>query len=815
MTAPHRPHLSLDDFASAARAKLPPDVWDFVEGGAGHERTLAANRDAFGRIRLRPRVLTGVSTVDPGVTVLRRRWAAPVGIAPMAYHTLIHPDGELASARAACARGLPLVVSTMAGRAFDEIRAQTTAPLWLQLYPLRDPDTTACLVTAAERAGFEALVLTVDAPRLGRRLRDLRNGFRLPDGVVPVNLPASWRDGSGRPAGHAATSFATGLTWDDVARLCGSTTLPVLVKGVLTAEDARLAVAAGVAGVVVSNHGGRQLDGVSAAVDVLPEVVRAVDGTVAVLLDGGVRTGIDVLAALALGATAVLVGRPVLHGLAVAGEPGVGDVLRILIEDLAESMLLAGLATIADIGPAAITAPAARHHEPAAAPLPTDPTTVPVCGEPAAPGLHLTQLHASLRHPVLRTMTFLNDIVARYPQAVSFAPGRPFEGGYDLAELTGHLRSYLDHRHAQGHGENALTRELFQYGPTAGTIRDIVARSVAEDEGIRAAPEAYVITVGAQEGLLITVRALCAGPDDVLLVPDPCYTGITGVASLLGVTVRAVPETADGPDLACLERLLARLRAEGQRARLLYLVPDAANPSGTTMGRAARERLLEVLRPHGTLVLEDTPYRLLGPADRPPTLKALDRHGQVVHVGSFAKSAFPGARVGYVIADQVVHRPAGTGLLVDELTKIKSMVTVNTSPVSQALVGGLLLRADHRLGEATVPAARRYSTMMRLLRTELDRHFPQPLRDRLGVGWNDPASGFFLSLTVPFVAADDQLDHCAREYGVLWTPMSYFHVEPGPDAGLHAIRLSVSYLTEQGIIDGVGRLARFITDTCA
>ncbi len=804
-------YLTLDDLAATARSKLPAEVWDFVEGGAGRERTLAANRDAFARIRLRPRVLTGVTEVDPRVDVLGRAWAAPVGIAPLAYHTLVHPDGELATARAAGACGVPLVVSTMAGRAFDEIRAETTAPLWLQLYPLRDPAATAHLVRTAERAGFDALVLTVDAPRLGRRLRDLRNGFRLPDGVAPVNLPASWRTGAARPAGHAETHFATGLTWDDVARWCASTTLPVIVKGVLTAEDARLAVAAGVAGLVVSNHGGRQLDGATASIDALPEVARAVDGAAVVLLDGGVRTGADVLGALALGATGVLVGRPVLHGLAVDGEQGVGEVLRILIEEFVESMFLTGLAAVADIGPATVTAPV------------TGPVTAPVTGSVTGPleptagalptGLHLTDLHASLRHPVLRTMTFLNEIVARYPDAVSFAPGRPFEDGYDLAELSGHLGAYLEHRQAGGQTGTVLTRELFQYGPTAGTIRDIVARTVAQDEGIHVAPEAYVITVGAQEGLLITVRAFCAGPDDVLLVPDPCYTGVTGVASLLGVSVEAVPETTDGPDLAYLDRLLARLHAEKRRARLLYLVPDAANPSGTTMSRDAREHLLHLLRPYGTVVLEDTPYRLLGPADRPPTLKALDRHGQVVHVGSFAKSAFPGARVGYVIADQTVYRPDGTGLLADELSKIKSMVTVNTSPVSQALIGGLLLRAGHRLGEATAPAARRYSAMMRLLRAELDRHFPQPVRDRLGVSWNDPDSGFFLSLTVPFVAGDEQLDDCARRYGVLWTPMSYFHVHA--DAGQRAVRLSVSYLTEQEIVDGVGRLARFITDTAS
>jgi (S)-3,5-dihydroxyphenylglycine transaminase len=350
--APVSGALTLADVAELAAARLGPDVWDYIEGGAGEERTVAANRAAFDRTWLRPAALAGARTAGatPGsdVTVLGRTWAAPFGVAPTAYHTLIHPDGELATVRAAGAAGVPVAVSTFAGRTFGELAAVAATPLWLQVYCFRDRGITDAMVRQAVDAGFEALLLTVDTPFLGRRLRDVRNAFRLPDGVRPVNLPAG---DYGSPSAHARAQLDPALDWPEVGRLAGVAGLPVLVKGVLSGADAHRAVEAGAAGVVVSNHGGRQLDGAPATLSVLPEVVTAIGGAVPVLFDGGVRRGADVLAALAGGAGAVLLGRPVLHGLAAGGREGVRRVFDIVREELLDAMALCGLSGIGAIGP--------------------------------------------------------------------------------------------------------------------------------------------------------------------------------------------------------------------------------------------------------------------------------------------------------------------------------------------------------------------------------------------------------------------------------------------------------------------------------
>lgn len=348
--------LRVEDYAAPARAGMDPHAWDFIEGGAGEERTLAGNLRAFDRVRLRTRVLSGVGDCDTSVTVLGSRWAAPVGVAPLAYHTLVHPEGEAATVRGAGAAGLPVVVSTFAGRTFEDLAAAATAPLWLQVYCFRDRATTRRLIERAERAGFQALVLTVDTPRLGRRLRDLRNGFRLPAHVAPANLAERGVDYSS-PSEHGLTELDPTLTWSVVDWLRSVSTLPVLVKGIMSDLDAKCAIDAGVDGIVVSNHGGRQLDGVPATLDVLAGIAAAVAGRCPVLLDGGVRRGTDVLAALALGADAVLLGRPVLHALAVGGHQGVTDVLGTLTDELADAMLLTGTATVADADASLLATP--------------------------------------------------------------------------------------------------------------------------------------------------------------------------------------------------------------------------------------------------------------------------------------------------------------------------------------------------------------------------------------------------------------------------------------------------------------------------
>ncbi|MEU9900760.1 aminotransferase class I/II-fold pyridoxal phosphate-dependent enzyme [Streptomyces phaeochromogenes] len=794
--------LTLADYAELARRRLEPGVWDFITGGAGDERALAANAAAFDGVRLRPRVLSGVARPAPATRILGRTWSAPLAVAPMGYHTLVHPDGEVGTAAAAGAAGVPLIVSTFAGRAFDDIAAAASAPLWLQLYCFRDRGTTRDLIGRAERAGFEALVLTVDAPRLGRRLRDLRNGFRLPPGVAPANLSGS---GFSSPGGHAREAFDPALDWTVVEWLRSVSPLPVLLKGILTAADARRAVETGADGVIVSNHGGRQLDSSPATLDVLSEVAAEVRGRCTVLLDGGVRRGADVLAALALGADAVLLGRPVLHGLAVAGQDGVTDVLDIVAEELADAMVLTGTPAVADAGSTLVqgtAVPVPERSGRSEAPAVADRSPVDVSG------LLKEELHGSVSDPVLDTMNFLNEITHRYPDAISFAPGRPYDGFFDPEQLFTYLRTYMEHLAGTGHSPAQIRDALFQYGPTAGRIRELVAESLRLDESIDVPAESVVVTVGCQEAMLLVVRALIAGPDDALLVSSPCYVGITGAARLLDVVPTAVEEGPDGFRCEDLEAAVRAERSRGRRPRAFYVIPDHSNPSGATMALDERHKLLKLAAREDFLILEDSPYRLVSPGRQLPTLKSLDSERRVVQLGSFAKSLFPGVRVGYAVADQLVtDRSGGTCLLADELTRIKSMVTVNTPALSQAVVGGMLLAGQGGAAQHNTDTARYYGEAMRATLQQLDAVLPEAERERMGVSWNRPSGGFFLTVTVPFPADNAALTRSAEEFGVIWTPMSYFYPQGG---GEHMLRLSVSYLTHADIREGAARLARFI-----
>jgi (S)-3,5-dihydroxyphenylglycine transaminase len=793
--------LTLAEYGHQAAEVVKADIWDFVAGGAGDERTLAANLEAFDRVRLRPRILAGVEQPETRTSILGRSWIAPVGVAPMAYHTLLHADGEVATALAAGAAGLPLVVSTFAGRTFEDIAAGAAAALWLQVYCFKDRAVTRDLILRAERAGFEALLLTVDAPRLGRRLRDERNDFRLPPGVGPANLDG-W--GCASPAEHSRMVFDAGLDWSVIDWLRSVTALPVLLKGVLTGADARQAVRLGVQGLVVSNHGGRQLDGVSATLESLPEVAAAVAGACPVLLDGGIRRGRDVLAALALGASAVLVGRPVLHGLAVAGQDGVARVLDLLIAELTEAMILTGTAAVADAGPELIgTGPVSR---PVPASSPGPPRPVPERG--AMSGLRKEELHPSLSDPMLDTMNFLNEITLRYPEAISFAPGRPHDGFFDTEQIFTHLRGFLAHLEERGYTPDQVKGAMFQYGPTSGQIREVIAESLRRDEGIDVPPKAIVVTVGCQEAMFLTLRALMADGADSLLVATPCYVGISGAARLLDIGIAAVNEGPDGFRCIDLERAIHAERARGRRPRAFYVVPDHSNPSGTTVPDAERRFLLELADREDIFIIEDSPYRTVSAGRQLPTLKSLDRHRRVIHLGSYSKTLFPGARVGFVVADQVVtDASGGTGLLAAELAKIKSMVTVNTSPLSQAVVAGMLMAAEGRMFERNAEVAAYYGEAMRTTLGQLDDSFPASERAALAVDWNRPTGGFFLALSTPFPADSAALARSAEHYGVIWTPMSYFYPQGGGD---RSIRLSVSHLTADEIVEGVSRLARFI-----
>ena len=344
--------VDIPDYERLAPAHMSEMAWEFMSGGAADELSLRWNHEAYARLRLRPRVLVDVSKIDTRMTLFGREHAFPILLAPTAYHKLVHPEGELATARGAGAAGTTMVVSTTATTSIEDIAAVATQPLWFQLYVQPDRGFTRELVQRAEKAGCQALVVTVDAPVLGPRYREMRSKFTLPEGMERANL-RGLKSAKGAQRASEATIFSAvqdpTVVWKDIEWLRSLTKVPVLTKGVLNPDDAALAVSAGAAGIIVSNHGGRNLDTVPATIEALPGVVEKVAGRVPVLVDGGIRRGTDVLKALALGATATLIGRPYLYGLAVGGASGVTHVINILRRELQMAMASSGRPTLASI----------------------------------------------------------------------------------------------------------------------------------------------------------------------------------------------------------------------------------------------------------------------------------------------------------------------------------------------------------------------------------------------------------------------------------------------------------------------------------
>jgi 4-hydroxymandelate oxidase len=347
--------LNPGELERLARERLSPLAYDYYASGAHDEHTLRENEAAWSRIALHYRVLTGVASRDTSTTVLGTRVAMPVLVAPTAFHRLACEGGELATARAASRAGTVMILSSLSNTRVEEVCAGATGPVWFQLYVYRDREATAALVARAETAGARALVLTVDAPLLGRRERDVRNRFHLPPGLLVENMSAAGhgdvelQDAESGLAAYVAAKLDPSLGWKDVSWLKSITRLPIVVKGLVRPDDALRAIDHGASAVVVSNHGGRQLDGAPATATVLGPVADAVQGRIEVLVDGGLRRATDALHALALGARAVLLGRPILWGLAIAGEDGAFGVLDTMREDLDHAMALTGCGAVAEV----------------------------------------------------------------------------------------------------------------------------------------------------------------------------------------------------------------------------------------------------------------------------------------------------------------------------------------------------------------------------------------------------------------------------------------------------------------------------------
>ncbi|KAL5288796.1 HAO1.2 family protein [Megaselia abdita] len=348
---------SVADYEAKAKTLLESSVKGFYQSGAGDEQTLYLNKQAFQRLRIRPRVLRDVSKISLKNSIFSKQVDLPLGIAPSGMQKVAHDDGESGNARAVGSFGGIYIMSTVATTSIEELAQNApNTRKWFQLYPYATKGISESLIKRAENAGFEALVITVDVPVLGLRRTDAKNKFVLPKTLQLANLVKEKTNGLEIMDGlsNIASNFNAGFNWEDVRRIVRSTKLPVIIKGILTAEDAFLAKANGCRGIIVSNHGGRQLDGVPAAIEALPEIVEAVGHSIEVMMDGGVSQGTDVFRALALGAKMVFVGRASLWGLTVNGQKGVEDVFRIIKNELEVTMALAGCASIGDIRPSMV-----------------------------------------------------------------------------------------------------------------------------------------------------------------------------------------------------------------------------------------------------------------------------------------------------------------------------------------------------------------------------------------------------------------------------------------------------------------------------
>ncbi|XP_017837748.1 peroxisomal (S)-2-hydroxy-acid oxidase [Drosophila busckii] len=352
--------VCVEDFERQAYSKLEKNALDYYKSGAGEQFTLGLNREAFNRLRMRPRVLRNVTQVDPSCRILGQQLGWPLGIAPTAMQKMAHSDGEIGNARAAGKAGSIFILSTLSTTSLEDLAAGAPDTCkWFQLYIYKERSLTEKLVRGAERAGFKALVLTVDAPVFGHRRADVRNKFSLPPHLRLANFQGDQANGVVTMGGsgineYVASQFDASITWQDISWLKKLTRLPIIAKGILTAEDAVLAREFGCDGIIVSNHGARQIDTVPASIEALPEVVKAVGNDLVVMLDGGIRQGNDIFKALAVGAKAVFIGRPAVYALAYNGQSGVEQMLSVLRKDLEITMALTGCQTLADIQPAMV-----------------------------------------------------------------------------------------------------------------------------------------------------------------------------------------------------------------------------------------------------------------------------------------------------------------------------------------------------------------------------------------------------------------------------------------------------------------------------
>ena len=422
---------------------------------------------------------------------------------------------------------------------------------------------------------------------------------------------------------------------------------------------------------------------------------------------------------------------------------------------------------------------------------------------------------SKLALPCMEVMNFLNEVSDRYRSAISFAAGRPPDRFVSAERCSQWIARFVRERTlSTGLSEEQVWQSLGQYGPTNGAIGDLIALYLTRDEGIAADPAALMITNGMQEAALLLLLSICDRDRDVVLSDDPTYVGLAGAATLVDVAVRPLSRGGEAGRtlLERAERALASVERENRRVRALYVIPDFSNPMGQTLALEERRALLEFARRARLLLIEDTAYRTFRyEGESLPTLKALDRDGLVVQLGSFSKLFMPGPRVGYLYADQRAHlNGADTGrTLAEELSKAKSFVSVLTSPLVQATVGGFLMEQNFSVEAWNRPKIEACRENRDALLEGLEQTMGRDPILAEHVSWTRPEGGFFLTVNLPFAFATDEMMRCARDYGVIVCPMNYFSSDPAFD---RCIRLSFSNVTRERAHEGTARLGRFIHD---
>ncbi len=407
----------------------------------------------------------------------------------------------------------------------------------------------------------------------------------------------------------------------------------------------------------------------------------------------------------------------------------------------------------------------------------------------------------------LDVMNFLNEIAGSYPSAISFASGRPAEAFFNIQEWIERLPVFVHHfaRQKETSFESAFNI-LAQYGRTNGIIGDLIAEQLRFDEGISCNAAQVLVTVGCQEAIDLCVTHLCPGPDDVVLVRSPTYIGITGVADLNGIEISSFSCNDDGGIAQALRQAAHAVEVRGKHPRVLYLVPDFDNPTGTVLSRTTREEIIAFCAEKGIVILEDNPYGMFRfEGEKIPTMYALDTKGCVIYLGTYSKTICPSLRVGFAVVPAHLSRDNSSGGdMLDQLSRAKSFVTVNTSQIGQAIVGAVLLTEEGSLGRLIGPAVNFYRDNRDAMLASLETSF-EGWEEK--VKWNTPQGGFFLTVTLPFAFRRAEAETCARDYGVLTMPLSFFALDDGQD---NCVRLAYSNTEPSNIRKGIDRFSRFV-----